>query len=302
MKKILPLFIAFFFSVSIFGQKKEIYATVFDEDKNPIARGLFKSAADSGIIILVDDLEVFVAATEITVLKIEKNSSKAEFLKLGAAVATDAAAGYLINKTPEENDTLGTDSSSDNTVVLLTETKEILFGRIQKLLVNLQSGVNDLATVSINNSQEKFLTKLRLLQQYSMDKEIVSMNDFVQNEQSQNEIISEQTNEEVTATEEKSQDSQSQPVSNPTKPIPVTKPTTVTLNKGFYIVKPATTSTKSNTPVPTGQKQQTTPKPKTLIITSPAKTPTETKPVQSKNSTPVLVPVKKETSTTIKKN
>ena len=214
-------------------------------------------------------------------------------MKLGTTIATNAAAGYLINKTPEESTKLGTESSSDNTVVLSTETKENLFGSIQKLLDNLQSGVNDLATVSINNSQDKFLTKLRLLQQYSMDKEIVSMNDFVQNEQSQNEIISEQTNEEVSATDEKRQDSQSQPASNPTKPIPVTKPTTVTLNKGFYIVKPATTSTKPNTPVPIGQKQQTTPKPKTIIITSPAKTPTEAKPVQPKTNTPVSGPVKK---------
>ena len=212
---------------------------------------------------------------------------------MGTAVATDAVSGYLINKTKEENSDPGLEGSGDNTGILSTETKENLFGRIQKLLDNLQSGVNDLATLSINNSPDKFLTKLRLLQQYSMDKEIVSMNDFVQNEQSQNEIISEQTNEEVTATEEKSQDSLSQPVSNPTKPIPVTKPTTVTLNKGFYIVKPATTSTKPNTPVPAGQKQQPTPKPKTIIITSPAKTPTETKPVQPKTNTPVSVPVKK---------
>lgn len=286
MKSILPLFVALLFSTVIFSQKSKIYATVFDEDKNPIARGIFKSAADSGIIILVDDLEVFVAASEITVLKIEKNSSKAEFLKLSTAVATDAVSGYLINKIKEEDSDPGLESAGDNTGVLSTETKEILFRRIQKLLDNLQSGVNDLATVSINNSQDKFLTKLRLLQQYSMDKEIVSMNDFVQNEQSQNEIISEQTNEEVTATEEKSQNTESQPASNPTKPIPVTKSTTVTLNKGFYIVKP-------NTEAPTGQKQQTTPKPKTIIITSPAKTPTKTKPVQPKTNTPVSGPVKK---------
>jgi hypothetical protein len=300
MKKTLPLIIASLLFTATFGQKNKIYATVFDEDKNPIARGLFMSAADSGIIILVDDLEVFVAATEITVLKIEKNSSKAEFLKLGAAVASDAAAGYLINKPQEESPNMSTDSSSDNSVELLTETKEILFGRIQKLLDNLQSGVNDLATVSINNSQDKFLTKLRLLQQYSIDKEIISMSDFVQNQQSQNEIIPEQTNEEKVVTEEKKDDKQNQTVSNPVKPAPP-KPGTITLNKGFYIVKPPVNTT-SNTTVNTGQKPQTIPKPKTVIITSPTKAPVETKPVQPKNSTPVLVPVKKETPTTIKKN
>lgn len=49
MKKLLLLGLLI---INIAGlcQKNKIYATVFDEDNNPIARGIFKSTADSGLL------------------------------------------------------------------------------------------------------------------------------------------------------------------------------------------------------------------------------------------------------------
>ena len=186
MKKLL-LFGLLIINIAGLCQKNKIYATVFDEDKNPIARGIFKSAADSGVIILVDDMEIFVNATEIAVLKIEKNSSKAEFIKLGAATATDMVS-YLINRPKKESESEETDSIGTEANPISTETKDALFLRINNLIENLLNGKNDLATMNINNSSEKFLTKLRLLQEYSMEKEIVVWNDYSQTQQPANEM------------------------------------------------------------------------------------------------------------------
>jgi hypothetical protein len=247
-----------------FCQKDKLYATVFDEDNNPIARGLFKSAADSGVIILVDDMEIFVNATEITILKIEKNPSTSEFLKLGTTAATEVAS-YLINKPKKQQDTFSTDSIPLETPVIATETKDELFQRINKLVENLINGKNDLATMNINNSAEKFLSKLRLLQEYSMDKEIVAWNDYSQNQQPTNEINNPQQDsliqdtvptDQTTQTEQNGQTDQATQTASSSTPVMTTvvvpvHSKTFTLSKGLLFVnpKPAAVTTISSKPV-----------------------------------------------------
>jgi hypothetical protein len=263
MKKIFLAIIMICVCIASIAQKNKIYATVFDEDNNPIARGIFKIAADSGVIILVDDMEIFVNATEITVLKIEKNSSKAEFLKLGATTATDMAS-YLINKPKKESESEETDSIGAETNPISTETKDALFLRINNLMENLLIGKNDLATMNINNSPEKFLTKLRLLQEYSMGKEIVVWNDYSQSQQPVNEIQNPDQDSviqnetavyQAIQTDETIQtESSSSPV-NPQVAFPV-KSKTVTLGKGFLYVKPTHAAIKPVAVIPVKDNEQ----------------------------------------------
>jgi len=242
MKKIFLAIMLSCVSFFSFAQKARVYATVFDEDNNPVARGIFKSAADSGIIIVVDDMEIFVNATEITVLKIEKDPSTSEFLKLGTAAATDVVS-YLVNKPKKEKDTVPADSIISTAGKISTETKDALLQRINSLVENLMSGKNNLATMNINNSTEKFLSKLRLLQEYSMDKEIVAWNEYAQNQQPANAINEPQQEQMQQDTATAGQTlSTDQPIlsSAPVKP-PVAVPAapkTVTLGKGFLFVKP----------------------------------------------------------------
>lgn len=223
-------------SFASFCQKNKLYKTVFDDDNNLIARGIFKSAADSGVIILVDDLEIFVNATEITILKIEKNPSTSEFLKLGATAAMEAGS-YLINNPKKNQEASSTHSNPPDTSIISTETKDALFKRINKLIDDLISGKNDLATININNSAEKFLSKLRILQEYSMEKEVVAWNDYSQNQQTISEIENPEQDLGETLSD---QNIQTESSSNPVKPsisVPV-KSKNITLGRGFYLVKP----------------------------------------------------------------
>jgi len=225
MKKFL-LAACLLISISGFTQNK-YYATVFDEDNNPVARGLFKCAADSGLIIVVDGMEIFINASEITTLKIEKNPSRSEFLKLGTDVATEMAT-YLINKPKrsieEQTDSLITDSAADQqSAAFNTETKTALLQRLNQLLQDLLSGRNDVARFSINNSPEKFLTKLHLLQQYSIDNETVHWSDIA-------------SSEETVASSNASNDQASIAVQPRNSSIKIPSSSSVVMNKGIRIL------------------------------------------------------------------
>ena len=232
-------------SLSGFCQKAKIYATVFDSDNNPVARGAFKSAADSGVIILVDGMEIFVTAAEITVLKIEKNPSSNEFLKLGASTATEVV-HYLINKPKSEPQANVSDSTAPTENIISTETKDVLFEKLGKLLQDLLNGKNDLAMVNINNSPEKFASKLRLLQEYSIDKEIVAWADYrdqaIQGGNNETGVVQEGNDEtgavqEGTVSTDMSESSDPAIIQEPNLQ-PAASDHRVVLIKGFTMIKP----------------------------------------------------------------
>jgi hypothetical protein len=257
---------ALFVCSPCYAQKK-FYATVFDEDNNPVARGFFKSAANSGIIILVAGMEVFINSSEISTLKIEKNPSTAQFLKLGVTAGSEVAS-YLINKPKKDKivddevvkidsiyntidsiahggNTQVAEHSSTENIGLLMETKDVLFQSLQELFQNLLIGTNDLATFSINQSREKFSTKLRLLQQYSIDKEIIVWSEVASSEVSQPnvEVVTEEK-EHTSIKDEATQNNFST--------------STVPLNKGFIIIgKPIV---KSSTIVSNESKEKLVPR------------------------------------------
>jgi hypothetical protein len=168
-KSILMSIVLILFTQPVFSQKtKRFYATILDEANQPVGRGFLKSAGDSGIAIMIDDTEIFIYASEISTIKIEKNPSKTEFLKLGTS-ATSASVLYLIGKNGRQNDDSSITDQGDRTIFVTTITQ--LLPRIETLVQELLEGANDIAHFSINKSQHEFSGKLRLIQQYSFEKE-----------------------------------------------------------------------------------------------------------------------------------
>lgn len=208
---------------------KAFHSTVFDEDNNPIARGVFKSAVDSGIIIRIDQTDVFINASEIFLLKIEKDPSKTQFLQLGVASATEAVS-YWISK-PKKDQISDSSEQQSTDEPLSTATRQQLLTQIQSLLENLLNKQNDLATFSINNSQEKYRSKIRLLQQYTMD-----------NEKNEHQIENSDQTIATTTADQSNSSSSIQGASFPGR----TK--TVQLQPGFHFVnpKPAQTTASKN--------------------------------------------------------
>jgi hypothetical protein len=158
MKKIFSMGILFS-SIICFSQK-QYYATILDADNNPQARGIFLNVLDTGVTIEVDKTPVFVNISNIYTIRIEKNTTKLEFMKLGAAAATQTAAKLL-------------DHGSDSIGVRTKEVdkKKPMLENLQELLNSLLDQDNQVASFRIDGSVEALKNKLTILQQYSAEEE-----------------------------------------------------------------------------------------------------------------------------------
>jgi hypothetical protein len=152
---ILPVIIC----LSSIAQKK-YYATILDADNNPQARGLFLSVLDTGVTIEVEKDQIFLSTSNIYTIRIEKNTLKLEFMKLGTATIMHTAATLL-------------DRPADSTDAEEKEKYKAgpLLISLQELLNSLLDQNNQIASFKIDGSAENLKKSLSILQQYSFQEE-----------------------------------------------------------------------------------------------------------------------------------